>query len=262
VSGGPFTYDGAAHAASAVALGVFGAPVSGTFAFTYTPPGDRTVPVTAGTYTVSAHFSSSDPNYTGAAGCGSIVINKATPTISWATPADITYGIALGPSQLDAIATSNGKSVTGTFVYTPAAGTILKAGSGQLLSVSFTLTDTTDFTDASASTTINVLMAATSLLLSDASGSFGSTTTLSAVMSSVTSLCTVGQSVGFLLNGGSVGSATTDTTTTATLSNVALGGLKVGSYPISASYARTANCMPSDPASAQVNISQARPLPA
>ena len=36
----------------------------------------------------------------------------------------------------------------GTFTYTPAAGTVLKAGTGQTLSVSFTPTDTTDYTTA------------------------------------------------------------------------------------------------------------------
>ena len=42
---------------------------------------------------------------------------KATPTITWAAPADITYGTALSATQLNATAT-----VPGTFVYTPAAG--------------------------------------------------------------------------------------------------------------------------------------------
>ena len=42
----------------------------------------------------------------------------ATPTITWANPADITYGTALGATQLDATA-----SVAGTFAYTLAAGT-------------------------------------------------------------------------------------------------------------------------------------------
>src|SRR5205809_4507977 len=39
-------------------------------------------------------------------------------------------------AQLNATAT-----VTGTFAYTPAAGTVLSAGSGQMLSVTFTPTD-------------------------------------------------------------------------------------------------------------------------
>ena len=42
-------------------------------------------------------------------------------------PARITFGTALSSTQLDAIATDSvtGATVAGTFVYTPAAGTIL-----------------------------------------------------------------------------------------------------------------------------------------
>jgi ELWxxDGT repeat protein len=74
----------------------------------------------------------------------------ATPTITWANPADITYGTALGTAQLDA--TSN---VPGTFTYSAAAGTVLPSGK-KTLSVTFTPTDTIDYTTATGSTTINV----------------------------------------------------------------------------------------------------------
>ena len=82
------------------------------------------------------------------------VVVTATPTITWTGPASITYGTALGSAQLDATA-----SVAGTFVYTPAAGTVLHAGSNQTLSVVFTPTDTTDYTHATATTTISVSQA-------------------------------------------------------------------------------------------------------
>ena len=87
---------------------------------------------------------------------GSTTSVKTTPTITWATPAAITYGTALSSTQLDATA-----SVPGTFTYTPAAGTVLAAGS-QLLSVTFTPTDTTDYNTATASVTLNVTSAKTS----------------------------------------------------------------------------------------------------
>src|SRR5439155_507498 len=74
----------------------------------------------------------------GAASTGTFIINKATPTITWNNPADITYGTALGGTQLNATA-----SVAGTFVYTPASGTLLNAGSGQTLHVAFTPADIT-----------------------------------------------------------------------------------------------------------------------
>ena len=60
-----------------------------------------------------------------------------TPAITWATPAAIPYGTALSSTQLNATA-----SVAGTFTYTPAAGTVLKAGT-QTLSTVFTPTDST-----------------------------------------------------------------------------------------------------------------------
>ena len=38
--------------------------------------------------------------------------------------------------------------MAGTFAYTPASGTVLKAGNGQTLNVTFTPTDTTDYATA------------------------------------------------------------------------------------------------------------------
>jgi len=77
-------------------------------------------------------------------------LNPATPAISWAAPASISYGTALSSAQLNATST-----VAGTFTYSPAAGTVLQAGT-QTLSVSFSPTDTTDFTNATASVPITV----------------------------------------------------------------------------------------------------------
>ena len=73
------------------------------------------------------------------------------PSIAWAAPGPIVYGTALGSGQLDASA-----NVPGTFSYTPAAGTILGAGS-HTLSVTFTPSDTIDYTTATATTTITVM---------------------------------------------------------------------------------------------------------
>ena len=81
--------------------------------------------------------------------------------ISWANPADITYGTPLSATQLDAHATVVGLigDVPGTYVYTPAAGTVLHAGAGQTLSVQFTPTDLVHYTEATGTATINVLKA-------------------------------------------------------------------------------------------------------
>src|SRR5262249_33484502 len=54
VSGGSFSYDRQAHAATAQVTGVDGSPVPGNFTFTYN--GAPSAPVNAGTYTVVAHF--------------------------------------------------------------------------------------------------------------------------------------------------------------------------------------------------------------
>ncbi len=70
---------------------------------------------------------------------------KADPAITWANPADIVYGTALGATQLNATA-----NVPGTFAYSPAAGTTLNAGAQQTLSVSFTPSDTANYNDESA----------------------------------------------------------------------------------------------------------------
>jgi len=78
----------------------------------------------------------------------------AAPVITWPPPAAINYGTALSSTQLDATTT-----VAGTFVYNPAAGTVPGAGT-QTLSVTFTPTDTTDYTTGTASVSLTVNKAA------------------------------------------------------------------------------------------------------
>jgi hypothetical protein len=76
-----------------------------------------------------------------------------TAAISWATPAAIAYGTALSSTQLNATA-----NVPGTFTYTPAAGTMLNAGA-QTLSATFTPTDTSTYSAATASVQLAVSQA-------------------------------------------------------------------------------------------------------
>jgi hypothetical protein len=68
------------------------------------------------------------------------MVGQATPPITWAAPARVTYGTALSSAQLDATS-----PVAGSFTYTPAAGSVLAAGV-DTLSVTFTPVDTTDYT--------------------------------------------------------------------------------------------------------------------
>ena len=84
-----------------------------------------------------------------------INVQKATPTVSWADPAGITYGTPLGATQLDA-----SSSVPGTFSYLPPTGTVLKAGAGQVLSLTFTPADSIDFTAVTTTAKISVQQAA------------------------------------------------------------------------------------------------------
>ena len=122
---------------------------SGTFVYT---PQAGTVLNAGSDQTLSTTFTPNDLiHYTTATDTVSINVNKATPTLSWSNPANITYGIALNNTQLDATA-----SVPGTFVYNPAARTRLSLGT-HTLHVSFTPTDTLDYTTASLSVSINVI---------------------------------------------------------------------------------------------------------
>ncbi len=123
------------------------ASVPGTFTYT---PAANTVPTT-GTQTLSVSFAPTDTtHYNSATATVSLTVNKATPTITWATPAAINAGTALSATQLDATA-----SVAGSLVYNPASGTVLAAGA-QTLSVTFTPTDSTDYTTATDSVSLTV----------------------------------------------------------------------------------------------------------
>ncbi len=135
--------------------------VPGTFAYT---PAAGVVLHAGNNQTLSVSFAPTDTtDYSGASATATINVQKATPTITWANPANIVYGTALGSTQLNATASwvTGGTTVTvpGVFTYTRASGTVLGAGNNQTLSVSFAPTDTTDYSGASGSASINVLKA-------------------------------------------------------------------------------------------------------
>src|SRR5205823_10027704 len=98
-----------------------------------------------------------DANYTTATKTVTIDVLKATPTITWPAPADVAYGTALTATQLNATA-----SAPGTFAYTPAAGTVLDAGSHEL-SVTFTPTNAANYSAATATVTLTVLKASSTI---------------------------------------------------------------------------------------------------
>jgi hypothetical protein len=123
------------------------ASVAGSLAYS---PAAGTV-LTAGSQTLSVLFTPTDTtDYTTASASVSLQVNQATPTITWANPAPITYPTPLSATQLNATA-----SVPGNFVYTPPAGTVLGGGT-QTLSVMFTPTDNTDYATATKSVSLTV----------------------------------------------------------------------------------------------------------
>jgi Ca2+-binding RTX toxin-like protein len=123
------------------------ANAAGTFSYS---PAAGTL-LGAGQQTLTATFTPTDAtDYTTATATVSLTVNQATPQITWTTPAAIPYGTALSATQLDATA-----SVAGTFSYSPAAGTVLAAGQ-QTLTATFTPSDTTDYTTATATVSLTV----------------------------------------------------------------------------------------------------------
>src|SRR5207249_3090226 len=113
------------------------ASVPGTFVYT---PASGTVLAAGAGQTLSVTFTPTDTaNYTAATTTVLITVDKATPMITWPTPAAVAYG-----------------TVPGTFVYSPAAGAVLNAGAGQTLSVTFTPTDAANYTAATGTVLITV----------------------------------------------------------------------------------------------------------
>ena len=167
VSANPITY-GQTETLTAVITGTDGLPYSGgtaTFTSDGTAIGTATVAngsgsvktssLTAGTHQIAVSYTNGSlPEPLTAS--TSLVVSKAAPVIAWPTPAPIYTVTPLSSTQLDATATGvTGASLPGTFVYTPAAGTLLPAGS-QTLSTTFTPTDTVNYTTATAQVTIQV----------------------------------------------------------------------------------------------------------
>jgi hypothetical protein len=119
------------------------------------------------------------------------VLMPGLPTITWATPSAITAGTALSAAQLDATA-----SVPGSFAYSPPIGTVLAVGSGQTLAVTFTPTNTTDYTTATGSVLITVTGPSGATGLSGTTGPSGTTGNLDDQSISFTSSAPTDATVG------------------------------------------------------------------
>ena len=152
-TGQPYSFTVTTSGTPVASLSEDGALPSG---ITFTDNGDGTATL-AGTPTQSGTFPLILTAHNGVGADASqaltLTVGRATPSVTWSAPAAITYGTALTGTQLDATA-----SVPGTFTYTPAAGTVPGAGSDQL-SVTFTPTDSTDYTPVTTTTNLVVQQA-------------------------------------------------------------------------------------------------------
>jgi probable HAF family extracellular repeat protein len=92
---------------------------------------------------------------------------KGTPSVTWAAPAPIVYGTPLGAAQLNA-----SSAIAGTFVYTPAAGQVLGAGT-QALSATFTPDDTASYDPVTTGNSIEVTPAALTVTADSVSKAYG-----------------------------------------------------------------------------------------
>ncbi|HEX6184513.1 MAG TPA: MBG domain-containing protein [Pyrinomonadaceae bacterium] len=133
-----------------------------------TIPNISLVGLNAGTYAsyVTARFNS-DSSYAGSNGTNDLIVEKATPVVVWNNPAPINYGTPLSALQLNATA-----DVPGTFVYMPAAGTVLGGGT-QTLSAQFTPADTVNYNTVLKEVSINVIKAELTIKTVDATKVFG-----------------------------------------------------------------------------------------
>jgi len=122
--------------------------------------------LTAGSHTISAVYSG-DVNYNGSNSTTTETITKATPVITWTTPADIIYGTVLSGTQLNA-----STAVDGTWSYSPASGTLLSAGI-HTLNVTFTPNDNSNHTTSTASVNLGVNPASASVTPTNVSKMYG-----------------------------------------------------------------------------------------
>ena len=140
-------------------VGATTVPVAGVA--TYTPP-IGTLLGAGATQALAVNFAPTDTaNYNPASATVHINVQKATPIVTWSTPADIAYGTALSGSQLNAtfswVVNGSPVAVAGIATYTPAAGTVLNPGASQVLTVNFSPADMADYNNAGPKTVaINV----------------------------------------------------------------------------------------------------------
>ncbi len=113
---------------------------------------DREFGDDAGLYAINQGSLLLNSNYNLSFVSNDFEIIKATPIIDWQNPEDIYTNTVLSSTQLNAFA-----GIAGSYVYDPAAGTLLSFGTNQELNVSFTPSDALNYNIAYKTVYINVL---------------------------------------------------------------------------------------------------------
>jgi hypothetical protein len=147
--------------------------IAGTFKYT---SGAGTVPGAGNGQIVDVTFTPTDTSLSPTSTNVTVNVAKATLALSNVSPNpfNITYGTALDNTQLSGNATNaSGASIPGTFTYTSGAGSVLTVGSGQSESITFIPNDTTDYTSASSTVTVNVAQAMPVVTVNPLNISFG-----------------------------------------------------------------------------------------
>jgi hypothetical protein len=151
--------------------------------FVYSPAAGAVLP--AGSQKLTAIFTPSDTTaYSAATSTVQLSVTQSPSVISWGTLSAIQQGTALSGVQLDATA-----NVTGTFAYSPAAGTVLPAGT-QPLTVTFTPSNTTDYASAVAHNSLTVNAGTTGT--TPVNGACGPANGTAASVAPTAGLCTAG----------------------------------------------------------------------
>ncbi len=118
---------------NATVAGVSGGSAPGVLTYPVNEIGDLLNVQTGGFLQV---FAAATSNYNAANKTVFINVIKADQTITWANPADITYGTSLSATQLNAtVAGVSGGTAPGALTYAPVTGTVLNAGASQNLQV-------------------------------------------------------------------------------------------------------------------------------
>jgi uncharacterized repeat protein (TIGR03803 family) len=133
--------------------------------YTFNVPGTGNINLVARVYDASGQSNAQSTHLTIPTACAQATTQ--TPTITWPPPAAISYGTALGATQLNATA-----SVPGAFRYSSPTGTVLSVGP-QTITATFTPTDTTTYSVAMASVTVNVTPASLTITPAAATRAYG-----------------------------------------------------------------------------------------